>query len=104
MPLFSRRPEVVKATQWNPEAFLAKNVGDCRVRGTSYLEVNRLLGTSGCSKKSPYWDWAVMGVIETISGPHTICPGDYILPEPDGKNFYPCDRYVFEASYDPVIV
>lgn len=104
MPKFRKKPVVIEAEQWNPAAGLAREVCSSGgpVRPTTYREVASLLGTSGCSREEPHWDWAVMGVVETISGPHVICPGDYVVPEPDGLNYYPCRRDVFEATYEPV--
>lgn len=49
------------------------------VRPVSYMEVNKLIGTSGCSKDQPYWVWTVMGVIETFQGKLLVCPGDWII-------------------------
>lgn len=28
--------------------------------------------------------------------------GDWIIPEPDGKHYYPCKPDIFEATYDKV--
>lgn len=28
--------------------------------------------------------------------------GDWVIPEPDGVHFYPCDAAVFAATYEPV--
>jgi len=28
--------------------------------------------------------------------------GDWIIPEPDGKHFYPCKPDIFNASYDAI--
>lgn len=28
--------------------------------------------------------------------------GDWIIPEPDGKHFYPCKPGIFEATYEEV--
>lgn len=72
---------VVKATQWNKEV---KHARECKdhplVTGTDYMQVHRLLGTNGCSKEEPYWDWSVMGVIRNHRGELvTVNPGDYIL-------------------------
>jgi len=99
---FRKKPVVVEAVQFNPEA---KNWTDFEipvgVRPTCYAEVSVLLGTSGCSKEKPYWQWNVMGVVETISGPHTVSPGDWILPEASG-GVYPCRKDVFEVTYERV--
>jgi len=27
--------------------------------------------------------------------------GDFVLPEPDGKHFYPCKPDIFEKTYEP---
>ena len=42
------------------------------------------------------------GWIDTRQGGHTVCPGDWIITEPDGKGFYPCKPDVFAAKYEPV--
>lgn len=31
-----------------------------------------------------------------------VVSGDWIVPEPDGKHFYPIKDEVFRSSYDPV--
>lgn len=28
--------------------------------------------------------------------------GDWVIPEPDGKHFYPCKADIFEANYEAV--
>ena len=105
---YQRKSIPVEAVQWNPPGpdgrprLFREADPHPAVRGTSYTEVAKLLGTSGCSKEPPYWDWAAMGVIETKSGPHTISPGDWIIAEPDGSGFYPCAASVFERLYEPV--
>ena len=41
-------------------------------------------------------------MIKTRSGESECRPGDYVIAEPDGKGFYPCDEAVFEAKYELV--
>jgi hypothetical protein len=48
------------------------------VRGTDYMEVHALIGTSGCSTEHPHYTWSVMGVIATKHGKQLVCPGDWI--------------------------
>lgn len=44
-----------------------------------------------------------MFFVVTIHGQETkIVDGDWILPEPDGKHFYPCKPDIFEQNYEPV--
>ena len=62
------------------------------------------------------WDW---GGAEHIYGPTETNPtwlivttihdekasvalGNWVIREPDGERFYPCEREVFAATYDPV--
>jgi len=70
---------------WNPDA---KRTGELEdqtiVRATSYMEVNTLLGTSGCSKDQNLWSWEVLGIIETQRGRLVVCPGDLVTELPDG--------------------
>ena len=40
------------------------------------------------------------GWIDTRQGGHTVCPGDFIITELDGKGYYPCKPDVFFKTYD----
>lgn len=77
--------ELETMVQWNPPANGKVKLGrECDdvggVRGTSYGEVHELIGTSGCSKQPPYWNWSTMGVIEDPIGNRlVVSPGDWIL-------------------------
>lgn len=31
----------------------------------------------------------------------TVVAGDWIIPEPDGRGFYPCKADIFEKRYEP---
>lgn len=68
-------------TRWNKDALRGRECRDHpKVRGTSYGEVNQLLGTSGCSNKSPYWDWTRMGIILDHNDNRLVVnPGDWII-------------------------
>lgn len=71
--------------QWNrPDSPNGvKHARECndhpRVRGTDYLEVHQMIGTSGCSSTPEMWTWLVMGVIQTCTGKQLVCPGDWIV-------------------------
>jgi hypothetical protein len=41
------------------------------------------------------------GWIDTRQGGHNVCPGDWIITEPDGNGHYPCKPDVFAAKYEP---
>lgn len=104
MAKFKKKPVVIDATCFNPEG---KNFSDIKhllfgfeVRGTSYMEVHNLLGTSGCSSKDPYWNWSTLGVIDTLEGKMVCEPGDWIIKGVNGE-FYPCKPDIFEKTYEP---
>lgn len=65
---------------WNPEVQLTHELKDrTLVEPIGYMEVNQLIGTSGCSRYHPYWDWSVLGVIEMDHGKLLVSPGDTII-------------------------
>ena len=107
MAKYRKKPIVVEAIQWNvpDKNRKVKLAKDCKdhpeVRPTSYKEVYRLCGTAGYSPEPPYWDWSVMGVIDTLEGKHIVRPGDYIIKGVKGE-FYPCKPDIFKMTYDLV--
>jgi hypothetical protein len=102
MPKFRKKPVVIEAEQWNPEALLWSEITYPKdVRPTNYLEVSTLLDTSGCSKEPPYWDWSVMAIVITKEGKHVVSPGDWIITGVQGEK-YPCKPDIFAATYEPV--
>lgn len=99
---FRKKPIVIEAEQFNPRAELVCDIDlPAGVRGTCYMEVSRLLGTSGCSNDGQAWNWPALGVVETIEGHHVACPGDWIVTGIRGER-YPCKPDIFEATYEPV--
>lgn len=32
----------------------------------------------------------------------TLKDGDYVIPEPDGVHFYPCDAEIFHKRWEPI--
>jgi|ERR1700747_3640073 len=112
MAKYRKKPISMECVQWNKpepkEGFeygLPKWARECndhsRVRSTSYMEVNKLLGTSGCSREEPYWDWTVLGVIDTIEGQHIVTPGDWIITGVEGECWAIKDS-IFKATYEKV--
>jgi hypothetical protein len=89
-----------KSTQWNPnhigwmdrpterDEVRHRNVPVTEhklIEHTSYMEVAKLLNTSGCSKEEPYWDWTVLGVVKTNKGMLVLSPGDWFNEFDDGS-------------------
>lgn len=107
MPKFRKKPVVIEAVRWNApdEMGRVKLARECddhpAVRMTSYMEVNELIGTSGCSRDCVMWDWSVLGLIESPEGKQIVRPGDWIIKGVAGE-FYPCKPEVFESTYEKV--
>jgi hypothetical protein len=100
MSRYRKRPVVIEAVRWNALGALARECHDHpAVRPTTYLEVSDALGTSGCSSEPPYWDWSVMGMIDTLEGKHVVCPGDWIIQGVRGE-LYPCKPEIFAETYE----
>jgi hypothetical protein len=47
-------------------------------------------------------DWPTGWAVDTLHGPVSVAPGDYVVMEPDGKHAYPVAPDIFKATYDPV--
>lgn len=74
--------------QWNntePPQNAREYKGHPAVRGTDYMEVHHLTGTSGCSPQYPHWTWPVLGVIESETGKQLVVPGDWIFEPIEGQ-------------------
>lgn len=90
---YVKKPIPIEATQWFTHGDHPK------VRKTNYMEVNEMLGTNGCSREEPYWNWDAMGVIDTLEGKHVVIPGDWIITGIHGE-VYPCKDEIFRKSYE----
>jgi len=100
---FRKKPVVIEAEVFNPTArwvIELEYVPD-GVRPTSYKEIAKLLGTSGCSKEEPSWSAEVLGIIDTLEGPHVVSPGDWVITGVKGEK-YPRKPDIFEATYEPM--
>jgi hypothetical protein len=106
---FRKKPVVIDAWEWNPPRegkpplmwmdWTANEILNGIVRPTGYLEVHEMLGTTGCSRGEPYWDWSVLGVIQTLEGKHIVTPGDFVIRGVSGE-FYPCKPDIFRQTYE----
>ena len=79
MPKFVRKPVVVSAVQWFP----GKRVAGVR------------------SAPKPGSPGERIAYVETIEGPLTVSPGDWIVTGVEGER-YPCKPDIFKQLYDPV--
>lgn len=86
VPVQVKAKTPVLSVRWNaPSPIDGRPIfaSDCfdhpSVQPTTYMEVAESLGTSGCSKKEPYWIWSVMGVLHTSRGKLFVNPGDYVV-------------------------
>lgn len=81
MPKFRKKPVVIEAEQFlgdgSPLPF--KERGACCFDG-------------------------IVWYVVTAHGQNTpIVKGDWIIPEPDNRGFYPCKPDIFAATYDPIV-
>lgn len=54
-------------------------------------------------QRAIHWDGTRWYVITAHGQETTIVNGDWIIPEPDGRGFYPCKDDIFRATYDEVL-
>ena len=51
-------------------------------------------------------NWALVELLNTIHGDGEqmvpLEPGDWVIPELDGKHFYPCKPEIFAVTYEQV--
>lgn len=80
MAKFKKKPIVIEATQW------FKHGDHPAVKVVAPLKIE---------------DKTLMGMLDTLEGPHFVTPGDWIICGVKGE-LYPCKPDIFELTYDPV--
>jgi hypothetical protein len=88
VPRFMKKPIVVEAEQWFPGKRVVGVWGD---EGQEMCPCFRV----GGAHNHPH----VMTAHDQII---RLEPGDWIIPEPDGRGHYPCKPDIFAATYEPV--
>lgn len=80
MPLYRRKSTTVMAAQFLPNEVLPRGV---------------------CTAACLDGDWKPAHV-HTMHGNQSVILkyGDWVMPEPDGVHFYPCDAKVFADTYE----
>jgi hypothetical protein len=84
--IYRRRPTEVKAFQWWPGK---------EIPGVAYEEdyTTEDLDGERRVRQRPY--------VVTAHGQRAyLAPGDWVLPEPNGRGFYPCKPEIFEANWE----
>lgn len=86
MAKFRKRPVIVEAWQWLP----GKDVPGVQVETPSEAVV--LIAGQ-----------VLRHYVVTAHGQRAyLSPGDWVLAEPGGRGFYPCQDDIFRATYEPV--
>ena len=83
---YRKRPHVIEAMQWTGDNLAAIRdwAGGDGIYGPTERRPNQL-------------------TVTTIQGdPAPVRIGDWILPEPQARRFYPCQVSVFEMLYEPM--
>lgn len=93
MAKFQRKPVVVEATQWGKHG----DRDDVRPWG------GRRAGGQDAERVCVYCDHTMRdhGVLDTIEGSETVCPGNWIVVGPRGERER-LEATVFAAHYEPV--
>lgn len=83
MPKFRKKPIVIEAEQ--------------------YVEYGKLV-KGMCNSTSCYASGNQEPHVHTIHENQLVnlVEGDYVIPEPDGKHFYPCKSDIFEKTYERI--
>ena len=89
---YKKKPVIISAVQWT---------------GRNFEEIKKFVGDAlTCTIIDTAWEVG-KGIphrllqIETLEGPHTCSPNDYIIRGIKGE-FYPCKPDIFEDSYEEV--
>jgi hypothetical protein len=84
MPKFMKEPAVIEAVQYTEYGKLVKGM---------------------CNSISCYSAGNNQPHVHTIHNGQIVNLeiGDFIIPEPDGKHFYPCKPNIFEMTYKEVV-
>ena len=80
---YRKKPVIIEAQQYKKYGHLVKGM---------------------CNSRSCYQAGNTEPHVHTIHGGQIVNLeiGDYVVPEPDGKHFYPIKPDIFEATYEPV--
>ncbi len=80
MPKFRKKPVIIEAEQYKGEAMVGVcNDADCCADKISRPHVHTIHNNQNVLIKS----------------------GDWIIPEPDGIHYYPCEESIFKNRYEP---
>ncbi len=86
---FRKKPIVVEAEQWFPGKVVDGVITDPKeLVGKQWAHLGHQRELDGS-----------MGLIETLEGPHFVCPGDWVITGVAGEK-YPCKPKIFEATYE----
>ena len=84
---YRKKPVIVDAVQW------FKN------RDHPAVSMQYIWYDPACKCKHCNIEFGLHGVIKTLEGEHTVCPGDWVITGVNGEH-YPCKPDVFEKTYD----
>lgn len=95
---FRKKPVEINAMLWDGTANGATPIIDWVLGGNSNATY-RCVDPNGCEGHGEVGTHVLR--IETLEGPITASPGDWIIRGVAGE-FYPCKPDIFEATYEPV--
>lgn len=57
------------------------------IKPVGYMDVVKIINTSGCSNTPELWSWSFIGQVDTGRGKILIYPGEFLLVYSDGVRF-----------------
>lgn len=90
MAKFRKKPAVIEAEQWWPNAY---------VKGVKYAK--EWIAEDADGERVIREDAYVITIHKQRC---YLEPGDWILPESDGIHYYPCKSDIFNATYEPEVI
>lgn len=96
MPQFRKKPAVIEAIQFtgsNYDEIVSFTKGNA-------VHVKAIGGDEGGNGFKQLYEKLTITTIHQGQKVDLVA-GDYVIPEPDGINFYPCKPDIFEKTYDP---
>jgi len=73
------------------------------IDAVQYIEHGKLV-KGMCNSQSCYANGNNQPHVHTIHNNQMVLleAGDWVIPEPDGKHFYPCKPDIFEQTYEKI--
>lgn len=69
------------------------------VKPVGYMDVVKIINTSGCSNTPELWSWNYIGQVDTGRGKILIYPGEFLVSYGDGVRFVMTEDELLKTAY-----